>query len=155
VPVPDSAADNTMDSQYVRKALGHSALLDVLFWNTVPSWWVEQNREVIAHPPGTGLVLGKKLLERLARQCAEKHIRLLLVLQGPAPEMAAGHPVRATELLAHARSLGVGTLDLATRFRAMADVDPSLDKKFFAGHMTAAGNQWVAEQIAAELRTGR
>jgi hypothetical protein len=151
VPVPDTSTDNELDRQYVRKLFGYSALLDIVFWNAAPSWWVGQEREVREHPPGTGLSIGKKLLERLVKKCAEKHVRLLLVLQGNAPEMAEGKPVHAPDLLAHGRTLGIATLDLATRFRAMADQDPSLDTTFFAGHMTPVGNQWVAEQIAAEL----
>lgn len=153
VPVPDTSVDNDLDHQYVRRALGYSALLDMVLWNAAPSWWVGQEREVREHPPGTGLLLGTKLLERLAARCRSANARLLLVLQGPAPEMPAGVPVRAPELLAHGRSLGILTLDLATRFRNLADADPTLDGRFFAGHMTPAGNQWVAEQIAAELRT--
>ncbi len=153
VPVPDTSTNNELDRQYVRRVLGYSALFDMVLWNAVPSWWVGQEREVREHPPGTGLALGKLLLDRLATKCAEKKVALLLVLQGPAPEMAAGTPVRATELLAHAQTRGIATLDLATRFRAMADQDPTLDAKFFAGHMTPAGNAWVAEQIAAALTT--
>jgi hypothetical protein len=155
VPVPDTSIDNDLDRQYVRRALGYSALFDMVLWNAVPSWWVGQEREVREHPPGTGLVLGMKLLERLAARCRAGNVRLLLVLQGPAPEMPAGVPVHAPELLAHGHALGIDTLDLATRFRGLADADPTLDAKFFAGHMTPAGNQWVAEQIAAVLRAPR
>lgn len=151
VPVPDTSADNALDRQWLRRLMGHSALLDTVFWNAAPSWWVGQPREVAQHPPGTGLALGRALVDRLAQRCAAKHARLLLVLQGQAPEMAAGEPVRAPELLAHAQARGVATLDLATKFRAMADVDPTLDARYFAGHMTAAGNRWVAEQLAAQL----
>jgi len=151
VPVPDTSADNALDRQYVRRALGYSALFDMVLWNAVPSWWVGQEREVREHPPGTGVTLGKLMLERLATKCAQKQVALLLVLQGQAPEMAAGTPVRATELLTHAETCGIATLDLATRFRALADQDPTLDAKFFDGHMTPAGNAWVAEQIAEAL----
>lgn len=151
VPVPDTSADIELDRQYLRRALGHSALCDMVLWNAAPTWWVGVEREVREHPPGTGLLLGRKLLERLARKCAQQHVPLLLVLQGSAPEMAGGVPVRAPELLAHAWTLGVATLDLATRFRELADADRSLDAKYFAGHMTPAGNGWVAEQIAAAL----
>jgi len=151
VPVPDTAKDNELDQQYVRKLLGYSALMDMVFWNVCPSWWVGQEREVREHASGTGILIGKKLLDRLREKCATKGVRLVLVLQGNAPEHETGAPVRATELLGHGEQLGITTLDLATRFRDLAIEDPSLEQKFFRGHMTAVGNRWVAEQIAAVL----
>ncbi|MBL8731285.1 MAG: hypothetical protein JNN13_02825 [Planctomycetes bacterium] len=152
VPVEDTSVDNELDKQWLRRTLGHSALLDMVFWNACRTWWVGTEREVREHPPGTGLTIGMKLLERLATKCRERGARLLLVLQGPEPEMTAGEPVRAPELLAYGRTIGVDVLDLATRFRDLADRDHTLDREYFHGHMTAAGNRWVAEQIAAELR---
>lgn len=148
VPVKDSAKDNELDQQYLRKLMGYSAMLDIVFWNTCKSWWVGQERIVRVHPPGTGLRLGKKLLERLHKKCEAKGVELILILQGQRPEPRADEPVHAPELLAHGDKLGIKTLDLATRFRMMADKDPSLDKKYFRGHMTPAGNRWVAEQLA-------
>ncbi len=153
VPVPDSSHDNPLDQQWLRRACGYSALLDMLFWNAAPSWWVGQPREIPIEPPVDGLQIGKLLVERLAQRCRTAGAALLLVLQGDQPEMPAGKPVRATELLAHAQSLGVATLDLASRFEARNRQDPALHGRFFAGHMTPAGNQWVAEQIAAALTT--
>lgn len=151
VPVEDTSKDNDLDQQYVRKLMGYSALLDLVFWNTCQSWWVGQERIVREHPPGTGLRIGKKLLERLHARCQKKGVKLVLILQGSKPEHATGEPVNAPELLVHGDRLGIATLDLATRFRALADEDPSLDKKYFRGHMTAAGNRWVAGQLAEFL----
>lgn len=155
VPVPDTSVDNELDRQWVRRALGYSALLDMLFWNACPSWWVGTEREMREHPPGSGLAIGKHLLERLAAACRARGARLLLVLQGAAPEMAAGEPAHAPELLEHGARLGIEVLDLASRFRALADLDPRLDREYFSGHMTAAGNRWVAQQIAAELQRSK
>lgn len=151
VPVPDTAKDNELDQQWLRRLLGYSALADMFCWNACPSWWVGQEREVREHEPGTGILIGKKLLQRLQQACLAKGVRLMLVLQGSAPEHLTGAPTRATELIAHGDQLGITTLDLATRFQQMAAKDRSLDKKFFRGHMTAAGNRWVAEQIAVLL----
>src|SRR5690606_4120831 len=81
VPVPDTAKDNELDQQSVRRLLGYSALLDMVFWNACPSWWVGQEREVREHEPGTGIVLGKLLLRRLHEKCRSKGVRLMLVLQ--------------------------------------------------------------------------
>lgn len=151
VPVPDTSRDNELDRQFVRKVLGYSALVDTLLWNACPSWWVGQEREVRIDPPVAGLAIGEKLVERLAAACVAHGANLLLVLQGQQPEMPAGPPTHATELLARSAARGVRVLDLATRFRDLADHDPALDTKYFAGHMTAAGNDWVAERLAEAL----
>lgn len=152
VPVPDSATDNELDRQWLRKLMGYSALLDTLCWNACPSWWVSRERLVREHPPGFGLNVGKRLLERLRRKCRDKGVQLLVVLQGQRLEPPDGVPIRAQELLAHGEKLGIPTLDLVTRFRAMASADASLDGEFFHGHMTAVGNSWVAEQVAARVK---
>jgi hypothetical protein len=151
VPVPDTSSDNELDRQWLRRAMGYSALLDTLFWNAAPTWWVGQPREVREHPEGTGLELGKRLVDYVDGVCKERGVRMLLVLQGQRPEMAAGTPVRAPEVVAYARERGIAAVDLASEFAALVAADPSLDAKWFAGHMTPAGNRWVAERIAAEL----
>lgn len=151
VPVPDTAKDNQLDQQSIRRVLGHSALLDMVFWNACPSWWVGQEREIREHAPGTGIYICKLLLERLQHTCAAKSVHLVLVLQGRSPEHRSGAPIRAIELLAHGEQLGVTTLDLASRFRDMAKQDATLEDKFFRGHMTKIGNGWVASQLAKLL----
>lgn len=145
VPVPDSARDNALDRQWGRRLLGHSALLDVLFWNAIPQWWVADQREVRAHPPGTGVKIGDRLLERLAATCRQRQVRLLVVLQGWAVD-ADGRA-----FVEHAQAAGIEVVDLVTRFVALAQRDPAA-AAFFDGHMTAAGNDWVAAQIADVLR---
>jgi hypothetical protein len=145
VPVPDST-HTRLDDDLLRQLMGHSALLDMLFWNAVPRWWVGEERVEYAHEPGSGVTLGKLLLDRLHAECERRGARLLLVLQGDAPTDGA------LELLAHATARGVPVLDLASRFASLAAADPGLHARYFHGHMTKAGNLWVAEQIAAAWR---
>ncbi len=149
VPVPDTA-DSALDRQYVRRLLGHSALLDTIFWNAVPTWWVGDQREVYVHARGTGLAIAAQLLDRLASACRQREVRLLLVLQDVA-EPADWSRADGQALLAHARATGVPCLDLVQAFDGLAAQDPSLRQRYFAGHMTAAGNAWVAEQVAKAL----
>jgi hypothetical protein len=150
VPVPDSA-DPARNRQYVRQLLGYSALCDTLFWKTVPAWWVGDQSEVYVHAPGTGSVIADKLLDRLAATCRRRGIALLLVLQGGVPEPAAWEWADGEKLLAHCREIGVQFLDLQSAFGVLAAADPSLRQKYFAGHMSPAGNAWVADQIAVAL----
>lgn len=155
VPVPDTGRDNDMDRQWLRKAMGYSALLDTLFWNAAPRWWVQQEREVRVHEEGSGLELGRRLVDRLLGVCRERGVRMVLVLQGQRPEMAAGTPVRAPELVVHAGQRGIEALDLASEFAAMVAEDPTLDSRWFAGHMTPEGNRWVAQRVADVLAAAK
>lgn len=153
VPVPDTA-DSALDRQYVRKLLGYSALCDTFFWNAAPVWWVGDQREVYVHPRGVGNVIAAKLLDRLAATCRTRGVRLLVVLQDVA-EPVDWTIADGASFLAHADATGVERLDLQTEFVALARAEPRLRQRYFAGHMTAAGNQWVAERIAATLRVPR
>jgi len=145
VPVPERAPRRN-DEPFLQHLLGHSAALDWLCWNTVPVWWVGDQREVRVHEKGTGARIAELLLLRLAAQCRERRVRLVLVLQGY--EIGAD----ADRVLAFAREHGLAALDLVRAFQREAANDPGMYTRCFAGHMTAAGNAWVAQRLAAELR---
>ena len=95
------------------------------------------------------LVQLDEALAALGRSHGRDGVRLLVVLLGedPAPY--------ALDVLQHAERQGLAVLDLASRYRERLAADPSLQTKWFRGHMTREGNQWVAEQVAAVLRQGR
>lgn len=46
----------------------------------------------------------------------------------------------------------MATLDLIARVNELAAADPGIFDRYFDGHMTPAGNRWVAEEVAAALR---
>lgn len=146
VPVPDSAKDNELDEQWLRRALGYSAAIDMLAWNVAPKWWVEQEREIWVHEKGTGVLIAQRLFERLGRFCREREVPWLVVLQGH------WHEPDAVAAVGHAEQHGAVVLDLQTKFLRLRAADPGLQRRYFNGHMTAAGNAWVAAEIAAVLR---
>jgi hypothetical protein len=74
----------------------------------------------------------------------------LLVLQDVAEPSAEGRD-DGRAVVAAAAALGVETLDLQTEFDALAAREPALKQRWFVGHMSPAGNAWVAERIAATL----
>lgn len=142
--------DPAQTSDHAGKAwkdfFGHSALVDAVLANTLRNWWHENEKQVtVPHLAGKGEEIGKRLVDRIAGTCRERGVRLLLVLQGERarPDGAA--------VMRHAQARGVQTLDLATQFVERKAQDATLQKRWFAGHMTREGNGWVAEQIAAAL----
>jgi hypothetical protein len=140
---PRSPADERM--RRLKNLLGHSALLDALFSATVKYWWYKEERSTRVHPPGEGLTIARLLVERIDALCRERGCRLLIVSQGPRRTDST------TELLRYADRRGIRTLDLIDRVNDLAEADPGIVARFFDGHMTPAGNRWVAEEVAAVL----
>lgn len=148
VPIDHSAASS--DSTKVWKdRLGYSALVDAVLANTVRAWWFENEKQVtVPQLAGRGAEIGKRLLERIAARCAARQARLLVVMLGtPMPW--------AVEVMQHAAAKGIRTLDLASRFVELAAKDPTLERRWFRGHMTREGNGWAAGEIATALRALR
>ncbi|HET6278985.1 MAG TPA: hypothetical protein VFG08_09395 [Candidatus Polarisedimenticolia bacterium] len=140
---PRSPADERL--RRLKNMLGRSALLDALFSATVKDWWYKEERSTRVHPPGEGPKIARLLIERIDALCRERGCRPLIVSQGP---RRTDH---TAELLRYADRLGLRTLDLIDRVNDLAEADPGIIGRYFAGHMTPAGNRWVAEQIAAVL----
>ena len=130
-----------------KNALGYSALLDsVLAHTPTRAWWFTDALTIRVHPPGAGLEISKRLVNRIAARSVEEGCRLLLVAQGKRADE------RATALIDHARRSGVAVLDLLTEFLAEEAKDPGVRNRYFQGHMTAEGNQWVANHISRYIR---
>jgi hypothetical protein len=148
VPI-DHAAPSGDSAKVWKDRLGYSALVDAVLANTVRAWWFENEKQVtVPQLAGRGAELGKRLLERIAARCTARDTRLLVVmLAKPVPF--------AVEVMQHAESKGIRTLDLATRFVELAAKDGTLERRWFQGHMTREGNGWVAGEIAAVLRSFR
>jgi hypothetical protein len=149
VPVRDLSLPQDVRSRAFKNALAHSALLDALLAHTVRDWWIEEEKQVRCHPPGTGDRIGLLLVDRIVALCRTRGCRLLLVLQGE----RAGPAARA--LLARAREHAVPALDLVAAFEAATTRDPACRARWFKGHMTSDGNRWVALQIAATIAAAR
>ncbi len=148
VPVPLESEPDA--SKRWKDFLGHSALVDAVLANTCRQWWFENEKQVrVEALRGRGGELGQKLIDRIDAKCRTKGVRLLVVLQDKKPDGPS------LALLRHAEARGVRTLDLASAFEAMAKKGPGEHDGWFDGHMTRAGNRWVAERIAAALAESR
>lgn len=149
VPIDHSAPHPDPDKKW-KDALGYSALADAVLANTVRAWWFEKEKQVpVPHLVGKGGEIGKRLVDRLAKACAARGVRLLVVMLGETPRDDG------LAVLRHAESVGVAALDLTTRYQQLLADDASLRKRWFRGHMTREGNDWAAQQIAAALRARR
>jgi hypothetical protein len=146
-PVVDTSDPAERSQRAWKNALGHSALIDAVLGNTLRQWWIEDEKQVpVPHLRGRGHLVGRHLCERIAAACRARGVRLLIVLQDKQPTDDA------LAMLQHAAAHGIATLDLATEYVQALAADPSLEDRWFAGHMTREGNGWVADRIAATLR---
>ena len=149
VPIDHTPRPDDPDTAW-KNLLGHSALLDVLFASADRAWWFEEEKQVpVHHLHGRTAELGALLVERLAATCRRHDTLLVLLLQGERPTGPA------LSVLERARDVGVPMLDLASRYVERVQAEPALADRWFDGHMTPAGNAWVAEELAALLRSLR
>ncbi|MGE3172424.1 MAG: hypothetical protein AB7O97_07330 [Planctomycetota bacterium] len=148
VPVVDAHDADELRRRAWKDALGCSALVDAFCANAFRQWWVEDQKQVRAHPPGRGREIAVLLVDRIQSFCLQRGARLLLVLQGQETTDDA------EAVFAHARAAGVRTCDLIAAYREELARDPTATARLFAGHMTAAGNDWAAAHIAAAMRDG-
>lgn len=151
VPIDHDAPSGDAGKAW-KDALGHSALLDAVLANVAKRWWYENEKQVtVPHLVGKGPEIGKRLVDRIAAHCRAKGVRLLVLMQAD----DARNPPRpwAVDVLRHAESKGIATLDTATRYIELRAQDPSVERRYYRGHMTREGNAWTAAQVAAALRT--
>ncbi|MFK7739236.1 MAG: SGNH/GDSL hydrolase family protein [Planctomycetota bacterium] len=147
VPIAHDQERRQDPERWWKDLIGHSALVDAILAGTARRWWIEQDKQV-AVPALQGQLpdLAERLLQRIARACQQRRVRLLVVLQGK------DHQAWLVQAMARARTHGIEVLDLVAEFHALAAQDPNLDERWFDGHMTPAGNAWVATRVAAALR---
>lgn len=153
VPIDHAAASNEPGKAW-KDLLGRSALIDGVLANVARRWWYENEKQVpVPHLVGKGPEIGKRLIDRLAARCRERGAFLLVLLQPEDTRKAP--PAWALEVLRHAEQRGIATLDAATRYLELRDQDPSLEQRWFRGHMTREGNGWIAGEVAKALRARR
>lgn len=109
-----------------------------------------------------GHAVARLLVERLGER-ARRGLPLLLLVQGPVPPARGRWPrfeqqtlpaLRALE--DHAAAQGLATLNLMDEVWTQVRRRPALRPRLYlyetGGHMTAAGNAWVAARVAEKLR---
>lgn len=147
VPVPERASPVRYPA--LRDALGYSYLANGLLRRLAPNWWHNQGIEKRAHDQGTEVA--ELLMARLAKLVDGRNIRVIVLGQADRSlDVDSLKPV-----LESAEQNGLAALDLTTALAERLENDPSLESATFlggfAGHMTSAGNEWVAQNIAQYL----
>jgi hypothetical protein len=125
--------------------------------------WIDPNDpgDERATPSGSGIEISVRLLERAKATADLRGVRFVLLMQYGSRELRSGARWETSErVLAGARAAGIEIVDTWARLRQVADNDPEGYRTLFIvqpdgqelGHMSAAGNRLVAEELAAALR---
>ncbi len=149
VPVQDTSDPTELQQRRFKDFLGHSALLDAVLSHVCQQWWIVDQKEVRALPRGGGEAVALLLVDRLAAFGRARGCKVMFVLQGEESTPSAD------AVMARARALGLPALDLVAAFVAEVVRDPDSKRRLFAGHMTSAGNAWVAEHVAAVMAAAK
>ena len=98
---------------------------------------------------GDGQQVACRLMERLAELGRTRRVQVLLLAQSQEASLEPSDAAIKDRVLACARASGLLTLDL---FPLLAHVPEKEREKLFSGHMTPAGNLFVANALATYVR---
>lgn len=156
VPVP-RVGERGLDLNIWRRVFGHSYLLH---WTTrrlgLTSWWLDQTalyRKI--HPDKLGVEISCHLMDRLVDLGEQLSARIIVVMQwGAAEAMLDEPPWYGPPVVSCARERGIETLDTYKALHELSKKDHEryvglwLDEGGVLGHMSAAGNEYIASLIA-------
>lgn len=155
VPVrpPDTS---TFNPNLAQRIFGYSLAIHMTLRRIIPHIWMAGVKPEWTHKRAheKGGAVSCWLLAELDEQARREKMKLLVVLQYGAStsskEIMLAHDL--VECLAHHH---VSFLDLRLSLQRIKKSDPERYKRFFSGHMTREGNDWVALQISERLKTDR
>ncbi|MAM69243.1 MAG: hypothetical protein CMM12_10850 [Rhodospirillaceae bacterium] len=133
----------------VRSALGYSFLLHNVLNRVFPEYWLSNRFSVSAHDDG--LAVSCALMSEIAKLPVTRKI---IVVQYPAHLILAGaRPEKLSNLLHCMWKAGLQVVDTFDPLSAVFDADKAAFADFYVGHMSPAGNQFIADQLEPHLRS--
>jgi hypothetical protein len=161
IPVPRKIDGPLTDFGLLQGFLGYSYLIDWTMSRLGVASWFELG--VFAKVSTSPVLVSCLLLERLKSAADDKNVTLLLMMQWGGNEVASkgyGRPAEVEEVLGCARAAGIRTVDTWDALRGIVAQGEDKLKALYIlhsgsypyGHMSPAGNQFVAELLAKALR---
>jgi hypothetical protein len=158
-PVPNLAGSQTAKIGPIRRILGYSALMDLVVRRLgFEEWWYAGHlRTIEVH--NDGVAVSCRLADKLRQDLEARGIRLVVLAQYPSWEITNPEAPRNRQalemmgqLLACLHEHGHDVIDLHPLLQNLWDADPKRFRSLYSDHMTAAGNAFVADVVAAHLR---
>jgi hypothetical protein len=157
VPMPTRSVKNP---SLLRRVLGHSYLLHKFLMRLAPEIWSGRAwyRSESDAPP---VKIGCLLMRRLAALSSERKMPVVILGIYNPSRLGDKTELASRQVLDCARAEGLAVLDLLPALRQLQSTDParldslSLDRMTGGklGHLTPAGNRFVAEQLHGFLKT--
>lgn len=154
---PIAPAVGSRRPRFVTRALGHSYLAHRVMMRIAPSWWLQGGyRWNEAETGFDGTAISCLIARRLGEIAREDQFEAFVLVQDKKVSSLDQPSVAALvdSVLACVDREAVRVIDVRHALRAIAQSDPDRYATFFENHMTAAGNAFVAEQIADALGAG-
>lgn len=135
-----------------KDALGHSYLAHKIMMKAFKSVWLQSDwwRDTPAHYQGQAVAC--LVLQELEQFAAERGIRLYVLMQYKRDDIHDPLVLEQHEQLRACLKPHTPVIDLQPALLAEQQRDGRGYRKLFKGHMTAAGNHWVAEQVYRAIR---
>jgi hypothetical protein len=160
IPVPRTIDGAPTDFGLLQGILGYSYLIDWTMSRLGVTSWFELG--ISAQVPTSAVLVTCGLLERLKRAADDKDVRLALMIQWGGNEIANKEyqrPADMDDVIGCAGAAGIRTVDTWPALKAVfARGDDALKALYVMhpgsypyGHMSPAGNQFVAELLAKAL----
>lgn len=130
----------------LRRTLGYSYFCDALMRKLGKDgfWYMGDWESARAH--GNGCEVSALLMKRLAAWSVERSVKILILAEHT-EEVASYYPPETKVVLNSAIESGLPVLDLSPDLIQLSGKDPAGFASLFRGHMTAAGNAFVAERV--------
>jgi hypothetical protein len=161
IPVPRTIDGAATDFGLLQGILGYSYLIDWTMSRLGVTSWFELG--ISARVSTSAVLVTCGLLDRLKRAADDKDVRVALMIQWGGNEIAnkeIQRPADMDDIIACAGAAGIRTVDTWPALKAVfARGDDALKALYIMhtgsypyGHMSPAGNQFVAELLAKGLR---
>jgi hypothetical protein len=161
IPVPRTIDGAATDFGLLQGILGYSYLIDWTMSRLGVTSWFELG--ISARVSTSAVLVTCGLLERLKRAAHDKDVRLALMIQWGGNEIANKEyqrPVEMEDIIGCAGAAGIRTVDIWPALKSVfAHGDDALKALYIMhpgsypyGHMSPAGNLFVAEILAKALR---
>ena len=135
----------------MREILGHSYFLNLLMRRIGTTRWWYAGGSVSRRVHRDRIAVSCRLMGRLGRLSQGAGLRTLLVVQYTPNEARTGFNEVAAPVIQCARDQGIEVIDFFPALRELLERDPAAFDSLYRGHMSPAGNRFVAERIWQRL----
>jgi hypothetical protein len=139
------------EMDFWRKYLGYSLVVNFLMKRINQSYWFFGSHYENISTGEDEIEVACQILNQLDQIQSKKHLKIVLLIQY-SQHLTPKEKIMIHELKLCTKDKDYKMIDLYEALRKIKKDDSDFYRKLFKNHMTPAGNQWVALQVAKELK---